>query len=141
MRAEKPANSVRRARRLRREMTKPEAMLWARLRGSPGGHKFRKQHPAGPYNLDFFCAKANLAIEIDGMAHDMGDRPERDVQRDAWLRERRIDSLRIPAKDVLADADGVTAAVIAIVSDRLSQFAKAPPSHPSPSTGDEEKVT
>ena len=51
---------------------------------------FRRQHPIGPYVIDFYCAKAWLAIEIDGMSHDMGDRPYSDAQRDAWLRERGV---------------------------------------------------
>jgi len=40
--------------------------------------------------LDFYCAKARLAIEIDGMSHDVGDRAERDLRRDAWLEARGV---------------------------------------------------
>jgi very-short-patch-repair endonuclease len=126
LRPKKPATSVRRARRFRRELTKPEAMLWQRLRGSPNGHKFRKQHPADQFDLDFFCAKANLAIEVDGQSHNMGDRPQRDEARDAWLTRHRIDTLRIPAKDVLADPDAVTDAIISIVVERKARFGKSP---------------
>jgi len=57
-------------------MSVPEARLWNRLRWrEPGKPIFRRQHPIGPYVVDFYCAKANLAVEIDGMSHDMGDRP------------------------------------------------------------------
>jgi len=35
---------------------------------------FRRQHPIGPYVLDFYCAKSRLTIEVDGMSHDVGDR-------------------------------------------------------------------
>ncbi len=128
MRPEKPARTVRRAKQLRRELSLPEAMLWRELRGSPDGIRFRKQHPAGPYILDFFCARANLAIEVDGIAHDMGDRPERDARRDAWLREHQIDTVRIPAQDVLADATEIAEAIIAMTKERLARFGKAPPS-------------
>jgi very-short-patch-repair endonuclease len=128
MRPSKPASSVKRAKRFRRALTKPELMLWQLLRTSPGGHKIRKQHPAGPYVLDFFCARANLAIEVDGLAHDMGDRPERDARRDAWLADHRIDTLRIPAVDVLKDAVEIAGAIIAVVEERLSRFEKTPPS-------------
>jgi very-short-patch-repair endonuclease len=127
MRPEKPASSVRRAKKLRRQLSLPENLLWQLLRQSPNGHKFRKQHPAGPYVLDFFCARANLAIEIDGFAHDSGDRPERDAQRDAWLAEHRIDTLRIAAVDVLKDAVEVAGAIVAMIEDRLISFGKAPP--------------
>ena len=91
MRPDKPAATVKRAKALRRTLTKPEAMLWRYLRASPQGLRFRKQHPAGRFILDFFCARANLAIEIDGFAHDMGDRPARDAQRDQWLALQRIE--------------------------------------------------
>jgi very-short-patch-repair endonuclease len=128
VRPSKPSASVKRAKSLRRELTKPELMLWQILRTSPADHKFRKQHPAGPYILDFFCARANLAIEVDGAVHDIGDHPERDARRDAWLAEHRIDTLRIPAKDVLRDAAEVGNAIVATIEDRLISFGKAPPS-------------
>jgi very-short-patch-repair endonuclease len=109
-------------------MSLPEVQLWQILRASPHGHRFRRQHPAGPFILDFFCARANLAIEIDGFSHDTGDRPERDDQRDAWLLTRRIDTLRLPAADVLRDATGVAEAIVRVVDERLERFGKAPPS-------------
>lgn len=103
-------------------------MLWQVLRRSPGEYKFRKQHPAGPYVLDFFCARANLAIEIDGFAHDTGNRPERDARRDDWLTENRIDTLRVPARDVLADVVAVADSIVAVVGERMRHFGKTPPS-------------
>ena len=124
----KPALTIRRAKRLRREMSLPEAMLWRHLRGSPGGIRFRSQHPAGDYVLDFFCARANLAIEIDGISHDMGDRPTRDVERDVWLQTHRIDVVRIPARDVLADQVMVADGIVALAAERLANFGKTPPS-------------
>ncbi len=127
MRPEKTSTSVKRARQLRRSLSKPEHLLWQILRTSPNGHKFRKQHPAGPFILDFFCAKANLAIEIDGHAHDTGDRPQRDAAREEWLATRRIDTFRIPAVDVLRDAVETTETIIKIIEERLVRFGKAPP--------------
>ncbi|MEO6042182.1 MAG: endonuclease domain-containing protein [Croceibacterium sp.] len=128
MRPEKPTKSVKRAKLLRRELTLPEVRLWQFLRAVPGGHRFRRQHPSGRFVLDFFCARANLAIEIDGFAHDTGDRPQRDSARDDWLSERRIDTLRIPASDVLRDPAHVAEAIAAVVEERLARFGKAPPS-------------
>jgi very-short-patch-repair endonuclease len=96
-----------RARKLRRSMSLPEALLWRELRKKPNGVQYRRQHPAGPYVLDFFCAKANLAIEVDGEAHSRGDRPQRDDARDQWLRSQGIRVMRISAMDVLKNLDGV----------------------------------
>jgi very-short-patch-repair endonuclease len=128
MRPDKPAGSVRRARRLRRELSPPETLLWQLLRKSPGGHRFRRQHPAGPYVLDFFCARANLAIEVDGFAHEAGERPARDATRDAWLRDRRIDTLRIPAAEVVRDPVRTAESIVGAVEERLARVGKAPPS-------------
>ncbi len=105
-------------------MSPAEIMLWQRLKGSREGIRFRKQHPAGPFVLDFFCARANLAIEIDGDAHDMGDRPHRDAARDAWLREHRIETMRIPAGEIFADPDEVAGAIVEVARERLMLFGK-----------------
>jgi very-short-patch-repair endonuclease len=66
---------------------------------------FRGQHPIGPYVLDFYCAKARLAV--DGMSHDSADRLERDARNDAWLRERGIAVMRIPGRRDRSADDGV----------------------------------
>nr|WP_324255282.1 DUF559 domain-containing protein [Sphingomonas sp. PL-96] len=57
------------ARKFRREMSLPEVLLWRELRARPAGLRFRRQHPAGPYVLDFFCSAQRLAVEVDGDAH------------------------------------------------------------------------
>jgi len=94
-------------------MSLPETLLRQRLRCAPDGVKFRRQHPVAGYNLDLYCAHAKLAIELDGEAHDRGDRPSRDARRDAILAGLAIIVLRIPARDVLADPDMAAAAIVA----------------------------
>ena len=65
--APRPAiGAVTRARRLRKDMSLPEVLLWKHLKGAPEGIKFRRQHPSGELVLDFYCADARLAVEIDG---------------------------------------------------------------------------
>lgn len=88
-------------------MTPPELRLWNVLRSRPNGFKFRRQHPVGPYILDFFCPAAALVIEIDGMAHDMGGNPERDERRDSWLAGQGILTLRFAATDIRDNLDCV----------------------------------
>ena len=102
------------ARRLRRGMTLPERMLWRELRGKPDGVKFRRQHPLGRYVLDFYCPAAKLAIEIDGIAHGMGDRPVQDVARDAFVRAQGIEVVRVAAREVLDDPASVAASTVAL---------------------------
>jgi very-short-patch-repair endonuclease len=106
------------ARKLRREMTLPEVLLWQQLRGKPQGVKFRKQHPVGNFSLDFYCAEKRLGIEIDGIAHDMGANPHRDRRRDAALKAMGIDIVRIPAADVLRDVVGTADAIVRLCADR-----------------------
>ena len=81
-------------------------------RETPGLPAFRRQHPMGPYVLDFYCAKARLAIEIDGIAHDMGDRPQRDLRRQGWLEAQGISVVRIPASELARRFDETADAVM-----------------------------
>lgn len=104
--------TVCKARQLRRTMSKPEVMLWQFLRKRPMGIKFRRQHPVGCYILDFYCPTVKLAIEIDGMAHDMGDRPAQDERRDSFLPRQGIAVMRIPAQDVFHDVEGVVEQIV-----------------------------
>ena len=106
------------AKQLRRTMTRPEIALWQALRRNGAGLRFRRQHAAGNYVLDFYCAPAALAIEVDGAAHDYGDRPARDAARDVWLGEQGVRVLRYPAANVLADVEGVVRQIVAIAIDR-----------------------
>lgn len=82
-------------------MTLPKVVLWSRLRrGGLQGFRFRRQHPIGPYVLDFYCSQARLALEVDGAAHDVADRAAADAVRTAWLAAQGVEVLRLPARDV-----------------------------------------
>jgi very-short-patch-repair endonuclease len=126
------AASVRRARRLRRSMSLPEVLLWQVLRARPDGLKFRRQHATGPYDLDFYCGDARLAIEVDGEAHERGNRPQRDAARDRWLSNKRIHTLRIPAVEVLRNLEGVVRGILAEATARLPLHHPAAPGGPPP---------
>ena len=93
-------------------MSLPEVLLWNLLRKSPDGVHFRRQEAMGLFVLDFYCAKAKVGIEIDGIGHEMGDRPKRDGQRDLWLKEQGIAVLGIPASDVLRSPEDAAEAII-----------------------------
>jgi very-short-patch-repair endonuclease len=107
-------STARRARSLRRDLTAPEATLWISLKGRRAdGFKFRRQHPIGPFVLDFYCHEARLAVEVDGFVHQTGERPLRDAERDDWLAERGVRTLRVDARDVREDVDGVVRMIVA----------------------------
>jgi very-short-patch-repair endonuclease len=94
-------------------MSLPEVLLWRELRKRPGGYKFRKQFPQLDFSIDFACLAARLAIEIDGEAHDRGDQPQFDEQRDDSLREAGFSVMRIPAREVLRNLEGVVMGIVA----------------------------
>jgi len=83
----------------------------------PGQPVFRRQHPIGPYVLDFFCAKARLAIEIDGISHDMDSRPRRDAQRDAWLKEQGVTVMRVSASELMRTFEHTLDAVFQLATE------------------------
>jgi very-short-patch-repair endonuclease len=95
------------ARQFRKELTDAEARIWLRLKGKPEGVHFRKQHPIGPYVVDFYCAKAKLIVEIDGEIHDRDDNPRRDERRTLYLEGLGLEVLRISGDEVMADPDEV----------------------------------
>lgn len=108
----KQPRNISQARKLRREMTLPEGLLWNLLRRSPDDVHFRRQHELGGYFLDFYCARVKLCIEVDGIAHDMGDRPERDEVRNAALAAIGVETMRIPASEVLKSPEDVAEALV-----------------------------
>src|SRR5690606_36880806 len=86
------------AKRLRRNMTDAERLLWKHLRAHRlNGHKFRRQHPIGPYIVDFVNLGANLIVEADGGQHNEN---ALDVDRDAWLQSQGFKVLRFWNNDI-----------------------------------------
>jgi adenine-specific DNA-methyltransferase len=101
-----------RRRELRRHPTEAEALLWSHLRGRRlAGHKFRRQHPCGPFNLAFFCPARRLAIQLDAGQDFHPDARRRDRQRTEFLAARGISVLRFAANHVLLQTDAVLATI------------------------------
>ena len=95
-----------RARKLRRESTPPEQILWSVLRGRRlAGLKFRRQEPIGPYVVDFCCRQLKLIVELDGMSHD--ETGDRDEVRTRSLEEQGYHVLRVTNWDVNEDLEAV----------------------------------
>jgi very-short-patch-repair endonuclease len=107
------------ARKLRREMTLPEVLLWQRLNGAQSGLRFRKQHPVGPYVADFYCSATRTVVEVDGEAHNRGDRPERDIERDTFLTQNGYRVIHIMASEILRNADEAAASVAVLAASPL----------------------
>lgn len=118
-----PRETFERAKRLRRDMTLPEVVLWTALRGGRlRGLRFRRQHPLGPYILDFFCAAARLGVEVDGAGHDLPEQIAHDRRRDAYLGSVGVEVIRFAAEDVLRDEllDGVLRRIGDVAERRIA---------------------
>lgn len=84
---------------LRKNMTRQERKLWYDFL-KPLPITFHRQKVLGNYILDFYCAEAKLAIELDGSQHYSSHGEQADNKRDAILREFGITVLRYSNKDI-----------------------------------------
>ena len=111
-----------RARKLRRDSTRAELLLWNRLRSRQlGGFKFVRQAPIGRYVADFVCRERRMIVELDGGQHATS---EADQIRDRWLRDHRYRVIRFWNNDVLANTSGVLETI-------LRALLAEPPPHPN----------
>ena len=86
---------------LRNNMTKPEIILWSRLKNRQmGGERFLRQYGVEQYVLDFYCPRLRLAIEIDGPSHLVDGADEYDKDRQEHIEAFGIQFLRFSNKEV-----------------------------------------
>lgn len=99
------------ARQMRQEPTKAEKHLWFRLRHSQlGGYKFRRQHPIGPYIVDFCCVEKKLIVEADGDIHAFQEK--QDMERTQWLESEGYRVLRLANENILQQTEMVLEAIL-----------------------------
>jgi very-short-patch-repair endonuclease len=119
-----------RARRLRREMTPQEKLLWSHLRDRRlNGAKFRKQMWLEGYIADFACPEARLVVEADGSQH--GDNAEYDAQRSAAFARLGWRTLRFWNNEINENLDGVLIAITAALPSPSHRFAAGPSLSPA----------
>jgi len=125
------------ARRLRRDMTDAERLLWKELRAHRlAGASFRRQTPVGPFIADFLCHAAKLVIEIDGSQHYIASGLAADATREAYLKAEGFEVLRFSNVDVLANLPGVLETILQSVKT------KSPlPTSPASGGGEEDGDT
>tara|TARA_B100001179_G_scaffold230556_1_gene218390 strand:+ start:276 stop:620 length:345 start_codon:yes stop_codon:yes gene_type:complete len=91
------------ARRLRREMTDAERVLWSHLRGGQMGVKFTRQFPVGGYIVDFACRSLRIAIECDGGQHSV----DVDAVRSAAIEAHGYRMIRFWNHEIMSNTAGV----------------------------------
>jgi very-short-patch-repair endonuclease len=92
------------SRKLRKNMTEAETLLWSKIRGDQLGFRFRRQHSLTPYIADFYCYESRLIIEVDGGQHNDN---QLDVVRDKFFETQGIQVLRFWNNEVLENIEGV----------------------------------
>ncbi|ABC64418.1 endonuclease domain-containing protein [Erythrobacter litoralis] len=124
---------VDRARKLRRDMTDAEKLLWLKLRKAFPNAKFRRQSPVPPYCADFLSYRHRLIIEADGGQHDPGSPVE--IARTRFLEEQGFTVLRFWNNDILANIDGVLETIRQAIggSDHAKRSSPSPRFAPGPS--------
>jgi very-short-patch-repair endonuclease len=97
------------AREMRKEPTRAEDRLWSWLRDRRfGNYKFRRQHPVGDYILDFYCAELKIAIELDGVVHEVDCVAEHDKRRTRYLERQGIMIVRLENEQMRIEPDIVS---------------------------------
>lgn len=96
------------AKALRRAGMLHEALLWNQLKRKPlNGLDFDRQKIIGNFIVDFYCAEKAVVIEVDGASHDT--KQDEDAERDGYLEGLGLTVIRLLAKDVLQNMEGVVA--------------------------------
>ena len=92
------------ARRLRKQMTPAEILLWSMMRRKKfNGRRFRRQQIIEGFVVDFFCPQLGLIVEVDGEIHQFTR--EHDEARDEVLRSLGLHVVRFTNDQVLQQPD------------------------------------
>src|SRR5439155_22271063 len=135
------------ARQLRTKSTDAEQRLWRLLRNHRFNEfKFRRQYPCGIYFLDFYCAVAKLAVELDGGGHGFPDQRGRDEERNRFLTQQGIKVLRFWNHQLRGELEAVRFEIWHALMERTGRAEEitgylpkpAPSPQPSPPMGERE---
>ena len=110
------AEKVALARRLRREMTSAEQLLWQRLRKSALGVHFRRQQIIDGFIVDFYCHSARVVVEVDGAVHKL--QADYDHGREEALARRDLLTIRFTNDEICDDLDGVVDQIEQVCRER-----------------------
>jgi very-short-patch-repair endonuclease len=117
-----------RARTLRKSMSESEWKLWRELRKRQvGGHRFRRQHPIGPYVVDFVCLEQRFIVEVDGGHHSETAQVEYDGRRTEWLEREGYRVFRVWNTEVFDNLDGVVETIWTELNGLRSRPSQTPP--------------
>ncbi len=108
------------SRDLRNNLTDAEQLLWSHIRRKQILNvQFYRQKPIAGYIADFYCAAANLVIELDGSQHFLPEHRLQDEERDKLLAALGLLVLRFNNRQVLMETESVLAVITSAVEERL----------------------
>ena len=99
------------AKKLSKNSTMVESLLWSRLRDKRlQGIKFGRQQPIANFIVDFVSFEKRMVIELDGSQHKMNQ--EKDKERDRFLAENGFPVLRFWDNEVIENIEGVLEVIL-----------------------------
>ena len=124
-----PPLEIQRARELREAATRAERTLWWHIRDRKIlGAKFRRQHPIGPFIVDFVAIKERLVVELDGGQHALDPIKARDSERTRVIEALGFRVLRFWNPEVIGNLEGV----LEVIASALQRDRRGPPHPASP---------
>ena len=111
-------NLIEHARDLRKNMTEEERKLWyCFLRHYPV--KFVRQRPIGNYIADFYCARAKLVVEIDGIQHYVEAATKYDIKRTRAINRLGVEVIRFSNDEINKEFEEVCHAIDVVVKEKI----------------------
>ena len=114
------------AKRLRKDMTRAEKMLWEEIRNNKLGIKFRRQAPfiIGNYKfiVDFYAPKIKLIIEVDGDIHLKPEINEVDKIREKVFMDLGYEILRFKNNDIYSHLENVIKQIKEVMNNGAVNF-------------------
>jgi very-short-patch-repair endonuclease len=110
------------ARKLRKNATLGERLLWGKLRRKQLGYRFRRQVPIEHYIVDFFCPKLELIIEVDGSSHHTEDQFFDDLRRQEYLESFGLQVVRFDDLAVKFSIDEVLDQLQYVIAQRVKEL-------------------
>lgn len=108
---------------LRQSMPKGEKMLWQKLRRKNLGYTFKRQYSIQRFVVDFYCAELRLAIEIDGITHEIPERAKKYKEKEQLLEKLDIQLERFTSDQVAESLDNVVETIFFICKKRRDNTA------------------
>ena len=103
------------ARKLRKNSTLAEVLLWQNIKNKVFGYEFHRQVPINEFIVDFYCHELLLAIEIDGCTHDFNFK--NDEKRQKKLESLGIYIIRFSDNDIKRNINDVLRALEIVISE------------------------